>query len=220
MLADFIDTLAGALQNLLDVAGIPGIVLIAFFENMFPPTPSEFLYPLAGKYAADGDLSLVAIILAGVLGSLLGSLLYYAIGYSLGRDGSRRLIERYGTLKLFRWQIEFITPADYDLALSWFERRGGWVIFIARIMPLVHSVVSIPAGVTRMNLFSFIGITALGVLAWVAPLSIFGYWLGSNWGRVLELLDIYQNVWYALMGSLIAWFIYRRWNRNRKESAP
>ena len=217
MLADFIDSLADALQNLLDLAGIPGIVLIAFLENMFPPTPSEFLYPLAGKYAADGDLSLIAVIVAGVVGSLIGSLLYYAIGYYLGPARTRRVIERYGAIKFIRWRIVFVTPEDYDLALTWFERRGGWVIFIARIMPLVHSVVSIPAGVTRMNLPMFILITTLGVVAWVAPLSIFGYWLGGNWQQVLDLLDVYQSVWYMLMGWFILWLIFRRWNRRTKQ---
>jgi membrane protein DedA with SNARE-associated domain len=216
-LADFIDSLADALQNLLDLAGIPGIVLIAFFENMFPPTPSEFLYPLAGKYAADGDMSLIAVIVAGVVGSLIGSLLYYALGYFLGPVRTRRLIERYGAFKFMRWRIEFVTPEDYDLALSWFERRGAWVIFIARIMPLVHSVVSIPAGVTRMNLPLFILITVLGVVAWVAPLTIFGYWLGNNWEQVLNLLDVYQNAWYVLIGLLILWLISRRWNRRTKQ---
>jgi membrane protein DedA with SNARE-associated domain len=217
VLADFIDSLAKALQNLLDVAGIPGIVLIAFFENMFPPTPSEFLYPLAGKYAADGEMSLIAIIVAGVLGSLIGSLLYYALGYFLGADRTRSIIERYGAFRLIRWRVEIVTPADYDLALTWFERRGGWVIFIARIMPLVHSVVSIPAGVTRMNLLAFLLITTLGVVAWIAPLSIFGYWLGNNWEQVLNALNVYQNVWYVLMALFILWLAFRRWNRHRNQ---
>lgn len=210
MLADLVDSIAQALEKLVDATGAPGIAVVAFFENMFPPTPSEFLYPLAGKYAADGDLSLVTIVVAGVIGSLIGSLIYYAIGYYLGPERTRDFVARYGTIRLFGLHFAMVTVEDYDRALGWFEKRGSLVIFIARIMPVVHSVVSIPAGVTRMNLPWFITVTTLGVIAWVAPLAIFGYWLGNNWEKVLEVLDIYQTIWYLLIAALLVWFVFRR----------
>ena len=218
MLADFVDNVSEFLEGVVDAFGAPGIVVIAFLENMFPPTPSEFLYPLAGKTAADGDVTLFGVIVAGLVGSLLGSMIYYMLGYWLGPERTRTLIANYGTVNLFGWRVEIVTVKAFDRALGWFDKRGGIVIIVARNLPLIHSAVSIPAGVVRMNVFLFLLYTSIGVLLWIAPLATLGYWLGNNWERVLELLEIYQNVWYIVLAALLAWFIIRRL-RSRKKSA-
>ncbi|MBZ0294000.1 MAG: DedA family protein [Anaerolineae bacterium] len=210
MLADFIDSVTKLVENIVVTFGAPGITIIAFFENLFPPTPSEILYPLAGKMASEGRTSVVAVVVAGLIGSLGGSLLYYSLGYRLGETGVRDLIQRLGTIHILRLKIPIVTAEDFDRGLRLFRRHGSIIVFVARLMPLVHGVVSIPAGVVRMNLLLFCIYTALGAALWIAPLAVFGYWLGNNWQDVLDWLDIYENVVLAVMGLLIAIYVGRR----------
>jgi len=152
----------------------------------------------------------------GVVGSLIGSLLYYWLGYALGPDRMRALVERYGVIHIGRFSLTVATVGAYDRALEWLDRRGVLFIIIGRNLPVVHSMVSIPAGVARMNLFTFLLATTIGVFSWVAPLTIFGYWLGSNWDQMLNILDVYQVAWYILIVvSLIVWFVWRRASRRR-----
>lgn len=203
--------------------GLPGVTLIALFENLFPPTPSEFLYPLAGKLVADGKFALVGVILAGILGSLVGSLFYYWLGYRLGEERVRQAIVRFGHFKILHFRIQVVSAQDYDRAVALFYRWGGMVVLVARIMPLVHSVVSIPAGVTRMALPAFVVYTVVGSALWIAPLTLLGLWLGNNWERVLYWMDVYEYAWYAVIASGIIILIVRRIrskpNRDRVHSA-
>lgn len=216
MLSDFVDQLATWVQQLVTGLGAPGITLVALFENLFPPTPSEFLYPLAGKMAFDSAITLPWVVLAGVVGSLIGSAVYYTLGYQLGAERTRRMIARYGTLRIWRFHITVFTVESYDTALALFEKHGGKIVFVARIMPLVHGVVSIPAGVTRMKPLPFVIYTALGSAAWIAPLAILGYWLGSQWQQVLDLMDAYETVCYILFALVIAYYVARRIYKHRQ----
>jgi membrane protein DedA with SNARE-associated domain len=210
LLADLVETLAAWMEEIVQTLGLPGVGLIAFVENLFPPTPSEFLYPLAGKLAYDGKLTPLGVIAAGIMGSLAGSLIYYGLGYRLGADRVRQGIVRFGQLRLWRLRVTIVSVEDYDRAVLLFQRRGGTIVLVARLVPLVHSVVSIPAGVTRMRLLPFVIYTVIGSALWIAPLTMLGMWLGSNWERILSWLDIYQNVWYGLMGLAVLGMIVRR----------
>lgn len=219
MLAELVESVTAWAEQSVEVLGLPGIVLLALFENLFPPTPSEFLYPLAGKLAYDGKLTVIGVILAGILGSLTGSLLYYSLGARLGETRVRQLIARYGHPRLFGLTIPILSVDEFDTAVRLFQRRGGIVVVVARLMPLVHSVISIPAGVTGMPLSAFITYTVIGSALWIAPLTIFGWWLGSNWERILYWLDIYQTAWYAVMALALAVWLGRRlragWRRRQ-----
>ena len=219
MLADFFETLSAWAEQAVDVLGLPGVTLLALLENLFPPTPSEFLYPLAGKLAYDGAFAVWGVIIAGIVGSLAGSLMYYALGYRLGEERVRQLIVRFGQVKLAGFRIQIASAEDYDRAVGLFQQRGGTIVLVARLMPLVHSVVSIPAGVSRMNLRAFIAYTAVGSALWIGPLTILGWWLGSNWERILYWMDIYEYAWYGLMGLGAVVIIVRR-ARNRQRSEP
>jgi membrane protein DedA with SNARE-associated domain len=217
VLSQFVETLTSIIQQIVVSFGAPGITLVALFENLFPPTPSEFLYPLAGKMAADGQISLVAIVIAGVVGSLMGSLLYYRVGYWLGEERSRVAIDRYGKIRLLGRDFRFVSVEEFDKALRLFERHGGKIVFVARLMPLVHGVVSIPAGVTRMKLLPFLLYTAVGAALWIGPLSLFGYWLGNNWEQVLYYLDVYENIIYVLIVAAVVYYVIRRVQRSRNK---
>ena len=219
MLSHLVEELAGLVESIVLTAGLPGIVLIAFLENVFPPIPSEFLYPLAGKLAYDGQVSLLMVILAGAIGSLIGSSMFYAMGYRLGNARIRELLSRYGTLQLWRFRLTPVTPEDYDKALSAFHRRGGTIVLISRTMPVIHSIISIPAGVARMNYLKFVIYTFLGSLLWIVPTVLVGYILGSQWETALYLLDVYEWVWYALIACGLVYYIFKRVRRHRRKSA-
>lgn len=211
MLSDLIQSITIWIGGAVTWGGSSGILLVALFENLFPPTPSEWLYPLAGKMAFDGTITLIEVIVAGVLGSLIGATIWYALGYRLGEARTRQFVEKYGTLTLWRFRLTWAKASDFDTALDLFKRRGGVIVFVARIMPLVHGIVSVPAGVAKMPLASFYFYTVLGAFAWIAPLSLFGYFLGSQWENILTWLDLYQNVWYALIALAIGYYAFRKW---------
>jgi membrane protein DedA with SNARE-associated domain len=220
MLTDLVAGITRLLEQLVGSLGAPGIGLVALFENLFPLTPSEFLYPLAGKMAYDGKITPVSVIVAGVLGSLVGSLIFYTLGWQMGEERVRAGIARYGTLH-WRWfTLRIFTVSDYDRAMGLFRRRGGAIVFVARLLPMVHGVVSIPAGVARMNLVMFVVYTALGAALWIAPFTLFGMWLGQNWEQVLDWMDLYQNVMYVLMAAALGWYIVRRWRRAAQQTGP
>jgi len=217
MLSSALEALAGWVGSVVAWGGVGGVAMIALFENLFPPTPSEWLYPLAGKMAYDGEISLIGVIIAGVIGSLIGSTIWYGIGYRLGEDNMRAFVERFGGVRLWRWHITFFKIEDYDNAMRLFKTRGSVVVFVARLMPLVHGVVSVPAGVAKMSLVPFYFYTTLGSLFWITPLTLFGYFLGSQWEQIIEWLDVYQTVWYILIGVAIVYYVIRRILNHRRE---
>lgn len=214
-MSNLVEYITSLVERIIASFGAPGISLIALFENLFPPTPSEVLYPLAGKMAYSGRVSVPAIIVAGTVGSLMGSIIYYTLGYHLGESRVRDIIARHGTLKFLRFSIQLVTVKDFERGLELFERYGSAIVLIARLMPFVHGVVSIPAGVIRMNIALFMVFTAVGAALWIAPLTIFGYWLGDNWQEVLAWMDTYQNTILVLvLVGLVAYVI----RRNRQAS--
>lgn len=210
MLVDFFQGLSQWVESIVLTFGVPGITLIALLENLFPPTPSEFLYPLAGKLTFDGQLYIPSVVVAGVCGSLIGALIYYGIGYQLGEARVRQFIDRYGKLSVGRYRFTFISLADYERALILFQRRGGIIVLLVRLLPLVHGVISIPAGVTRMPLIPFLFYSGVGSALWIAPLVFLGNWLGSQWDRILEWMTIYENFWYLVIAMGIGYWLWRR----------
>lgn len=219
MLTQLFEELSSFIEQIVLVFGVPGIAVIAFMENIFPPTPSEFLYPLAGKLAYDGDLSLIGVMLAGATGSVVGAFIFYHLGLYLGAERTREFIGRYGTFKLWRWQIELFTVEAFDQAMLSFEKRGGIIVMVARTMPLIHGVISIPAGVSAMNFPKFMIYSFIGALLWIVPTVLLGYFLGSQWESMLGLLDTYETLWYIIFAVLIIYYLYSRWKNHRARLA-
>jgi membrane protein DedA with SNARE-associated domain len=219
MLADLIEQLTLFVERIVLSFGLAGVGIIAVGENLFPPTPSEFLYPLAGKMAYDGDLTLFGVVTVGVLGTLFASTLWYLLGKRLGEARVRRFIERYGTLRLWKLQVHMFTGEQFDRAMHLFRTRGAAIVIVARVLPYVHSVVSIPAGVIEMPYLRFLLYTAIGSLLWILPLTVLGYVLGSQWRQVLEWMDTYQTVILIALGLLFVFWIVRRVMRRRAGAA-
>lgn len=179
--------------------GYVGIVFLMFTENIFPPIPSELIIPLAGFLVSRGELAFVGVVVAGTFGSTLGSLPFYYLGRKFKEERLRRLVRRHG-----RWLA--MSEKDIDQAKEWFDKYGGWAVFVGRLVPGVRSLISLPAGINRMNLPPFLLWSAAGMAVWTTILTTAGYLLRSNFEKVEDYLD---PMVYIILGLLVAGYIYR-----------
>jgi len=190
-------------KDVVESAGYVGVFLMIVLENVFPPIPSEAILPLAGFLAGEGRFWLPAVILAATLGAVVGALILYYLAHAFGDKRVRWLINRYG-----KWFA--VSEDDLDKANDWFDRHGGAAVFICRLVPIVRSLVSLPAGLRRMNLTTFILYTALGSGIWNSILVIAGWWLGDNWEEVSTVVDYLEYpIYLAILGG-ISWFIWSK----------
>ena len=178
--------------------GYPGILLLMALESACMPVPSEIVMPFAGYVAYQGDLDFWLVSLVGALGCTVGSIAAYAFGFYAGRP----LIVRYGKYILLR-ERHLVT------AEKWFEKYGDKATFIARLLPVVRTVISLPAGVAKMNFKKFVFYSFVGSFPWTLMLTYVGYWLGPNWEDVVGVfrgLDILVIV--AAVG-IVVWYVLR-----------
>ena len=190
-----------------DIGG-PGIALAIFLENIFPPIPSEVILPLAGFTAAQGHYTRVEAVLWATLGSVAGAILLYGIGAALGLD----------RLKVIAHKMPLVDVADVDKADAWFTKHGPKAVFFGRFVPGIRSLISIPAGIDRMRLTSFLFYTTAGSLIWNTLFVWIGYQLGDRYHLVEEYMDPISKVVYVLiiltaLGT-IAWMVRRSMKRS------
>lgn len=190
------------LLNLFTSLGYAGIIVAMAIESCCIPLPSEFIMPLAGFLAFQGRFNLVGTALAGAVGCVIGS----AVAYWIGAVGGRPLLLRYGRYVL-------ISPHDAERADVFFERYGDITIFATRLMPIVRTFISLPAGIARMNFTKFLIYTFLGSLPWCFALGLAGYKLGQNWHRVGTFLREYEVLVVIAAVVLIGYFVYRHMQR-------
>jgi len=191
-------------QDVIDSIGYVGIAVLTIVENIFPPIPSEVVLPFAGFAAKRGDLTLIGVVIAGTVGSVLGALPLYYLGYRLGEERIAELAEKYGN-----WVG--VTPRDIKRANRWFKDHGQLAVFICRMIPGLRSVISIPAGTAKMNLFVFLGWTTIGTALWTAALGAGGYLLGQNYDQIKPVVDAAGWVVFAIVVLLaIRWLWQRR----------
>lgn len=179
--------------SLMELLGAPGVGIAVLLENLFPPIPSEVVLPLAGFTAAAGDLNVIAVFIWATLGSLAGAYLLYGLGAAVGADRLRRIAD-------WMWLVE---SGDVDKALGWFDRYGQWSVFFGRLVPGVRSLISIPAGIDRMNLAKFGLMTLAGSGLWNAVLIGLGMWLGDRHELVAQYVDRYSSVIYLLLALAV-----------------
>lgn len=192
------------INSIMQTMGYPGVVLLMFLENLFPPIPSELIMPAAGFAASSGGLTLWGAILAGIAGSVLGQLPLYYLGRVVGRRRLKRWADRHG-----RWLM--VSAASIDRADAWFSRHGNAAVFYCRVVPGVRSYISIPAGVAKMNLASFLAWTTLGTTIWTSLLTTAGYLLGRNYERVSQWLGPLSTViTLGIIVAIIVWVVRRR----------
>jgi membrane protein DedA with SNARE-associated domain len=191
------DGVAGWAIDMMEKLGAPGAGLAVALENLFPPLPSEVILPLAGFAANRGDLGLISAILFTTLGSVVGALALYGVGAALGRDRTRALAGR----------LPLVKVEDVDKAEQWFAKHGPKAVLIGRMVPMVRSLISVPAGVERMTVPLFLALTAFGSLVWNSGLIVAGYALGEKWHVVEASVGVFQWVVVAGAVAAVAWFV-------------
>jgi membrane protein DedA with SNARE-associated domain len=189
--------------------GYPGLVIVMFLENIFPPIPSEVILPLAGSLALEGRFTLLGVTAMGTAGSIAGAMVFYALGYLFGEARVRFLMRRYG-----KWLL--LSEADFDKALEWFDRYGERVIFFGRMVPIVRSLISIPAGIASMNLAFFCLYTAIGTAMWSFLLAFAGYLLGKSWSLVSDWVSRYEKAAIVIGIVVVVTFFVRRLLQRRQ----
>lgn len=189
--------------NLISSSGYPGLGLVMFLENVFPPIPSEIILPLAGSLTTKGDFSLAGITLVGMIGSVAGAWVFYGIGYFIDEKRVRSLIGKFG-----KWLL--LSTNDLDRALNWFKKYGNWVVFFGRMIPMVRSLISIPAGLAKMNWVKFTLYSALGTACWSFCLALAGKILGDNWQQVEVFLQKYDTLVWITLGLFVLLFVIQK----------
>lgn len=189
--------------SVVEALGPVGVATLVIIENVFPPIPSEIVLPLAGFVAATGEADLWVMIAAATVGSLLGAYLLYGISAAIGPIRLRRFVVAYG-----RWFG--LTEEDLDRSESWFDDKANLAVLICRCIPLMRSLISIPAGLRRMRLAPFTLYTVIGSLIWNTALIVAGYLLGDNWESAGQPAELMQKVVLAVIGLAVAWFVWRR----------
>ena len=207
-----LDGLVEWVTSVVETLGYGGVAFLVALENLFPPIPSEVVLPLAGFVAARGGASLVGMIVAATIGSMVGAFLLYGISAAIGPVRLRALVVRYG-----RWLG--LDETDLDRTESWFDRRANIAVLLCRCVPLMRSLISIPAGFRRMSIIPFTLYTLIGSLVWNVLLVGAGYLLGERWEQVEEPLELFQNAVLAAIAIALAWFIWRRIIRPRVRGA-
>ncbi|WP_406403637.1 DedA family protein [Streptomyces uncialis] len=202
-----LDGLAGTLVDLMEDLGGPGAGIAVFAENLFPPLPSELFLPLAGFTASQGRMSLAEALIWTTLGSVVGALALYGFGALLGRDRLRRIIAKIPLMKV----------SDYDRTEEWFAKHGTKAVLFGRVLPIFRSLISIPAGVVRMPILTFVALTALGSAVWNTVLVMAGYSLGNNWHRVEGYAGIMERVVLGGVALGLVVFVWTRVSGLRKE---
>jgi membrane protein DedA with SNARE-associated domain len=192
--------LAGWAARLMDGLGEWGVGLFTLLETVFPPLPSEVILPLAGYLAQQGDMNVVLVVLTSTLGSYLGALVLYWLGATLGLERSIRGLSG----------LPLVERSDFERAVKWFSRHGRSSIFFGRLIPGVRSLISLPAGATRMPLPTFSLFTIAGTLVWSTVLIALGAALGTQY-ELVERYSRYLNyAVYAAVAVGIALLIVRR----------
>ena len=186
-----------------DVMGWPGVVFLMAVESAAIPFPSELIMPLAGwLLIEEKGNSAWWLLLAGFYGAL-GNLLGSWVAYFISLKGGRPLLNKYGKYVL-------ITHEELDRADEWFRKYGDWIVFGSRMLPVVRTFISIPAGISRMNLWRFSIFTFLGAFPWSLGLAYGGFLLGENWEQLRSAMRPFDIPILILGAVVAAWFFYRR----------
>ncbi|MGF2098398.1 DedA family protein [Mammaliicoccus lentus] len=195
------------ITSVMEQFGYFGIALLILVENVFPPIPSEVILTFGGFMTTKSELSIFGVVLASTIGSVGGAVILYWIGRILNVERLERIIEKWG--KYLRLTKEDVRKAD-----AWFDKYGPWTVFFCRFIPLIRSLISIPAGMSGMNQWLFLVLTTLGTLIWNLVLVLVGAKVGNNWHQIVNYMDVYSNIMYVVIAVsaviFIIWFIKRK----------
>jgi membrane protein DedA with SNARE-associated domain len=206
VVASLTDPLVQFAVDVVDKLGLPGVFVLMVAESACIPIPSEGTMLFAGFNVAEGHYALMAVVLVATAANVVGSWIAYAIGYY----GRVDILEKHGA-KLH------IKPSHLAWADRWFEKYGSWTVFLTRMLPIIRTFISLPAGVARMPFWRFTVLTFLGCFPWIFMLTLIGREVGSHWGRWKDSLHYVDYAVAALIVLGIVYLVLR--NRRSKRAA-
>ena len=196
--------------SMMNQFGYIGVFLLIAIENIFPPIPSEVILLFGGFMTTYSELNIVLMIIFATLGSLIGAIVLYYIGKILNKDRLKKIIS--GKIgKILR-----LKNSDIDKADQWFDTKGNKTVFFCRFIPIVRSLISIPAGMSEMPMGKFLLYTTVGSLIWNTVLIILGAIVGENWTSILNIFDTYSHMVAILLILIFVVFIYIFYKKKKK----
>ncbi|MCQ6276830.1 DedA family protein [Bacillus sp. V3B] len=199
------------ITDFMEQFGYIGIFLMIALENVFPPIPSEVILPFGGFMTTYTNLTVPGVIVASTAGSVVGAVILYGIGLLLDVSRLEKIVDRWG-------HILRITKKDIWKADAWFDKYGYWTVLFCRMVPLIRSLISIPAGMSNMKFAVFLVFTFIGTLIWNIILVSVGAALGENWENILSFMDIYSDIAYTLIAIGMIVFFILFFRKKRKKS--
>lgn len=197
--------------NIMNSYGYLGVFLLILIENIFPPIPSEVILLFGGFMTTYTSLNVLGMTMSSTLGSVLGALILYKIGNFFNKETLKRLIHtKLG--KLLR-----INNSDIDSSFNYFQTKGEKTIFFCRFIPLIRSLISLPAGINKMNITKFTIYTTLGSLIWNIVLITLGQIVGSNWKSILKIFDLYSTYAVVIIFIISIVLIIKFYKKKLKE---
>ena len=207
----FLEIIVFWVMGVISTLGYPGIFLLMTLESALIPIPSEIIMPFSGFLVAEGRFSLWAIVVTGALGNLFGSWLAYALGYWGEKALVRKLVAKYGKFIL-------LTEDEFDNSLKLFNRYGQWVAAVSRVLPAIRTVISLPAGIAKLNFIKFSALTFFGSLIWSFFLGYLGVILGQNWQIIRPYFRKFDVFIVAVFIIFVGAYIYHKLKKRKKSA--
>ncbi|EMK5572932.1 DedA family protein [Listeria monocytogenes] len=176
--------------------GYIGIFVLIMVENLFPPIPSEIILTVGGFMTTVTSLNVVMVIIVATLGSVVGAILLYKVASYFGKERLTKIVLKYG-------RILRLKESDIERAESFFLKYGSWAVFLCRMIPLIRSLISIPAGMTKMKMSRFLILTTAGSLLWNTVLIGLGAVLGESWNEIVVFMDSFSTIIYSVIAILV-----------------
>ncbi|EAD2955226.1 DedA family protein [Listeria monocytogenes] len=176
--------------------GYIGIFVLIMVENLFPPIPSEIILTFGGFMTTVTSLNVVMVIIVATLGSVVGAILLYKVASYFGKERLTKIVLKYG-------RILRLKESDIERAENFFLKYGSWAVFLCRMIPLIRSLISIPAGMTKMKMSKFLILTTAGSLLWNTVLIRLGAMLGESWSEIVVFMDSFSTIIYSIIAILV-----------------
>ena len=188
------------ITEIMNSFGYMGVFLLIMLENIFPPIPSEVILTFGGFMTTTTNMSVTGVVIASTAGSVAGAVILYAIGSILNVNRLEKIVDRWGYLLR-------LTKKDIHKAQSWFDKYGIWTVFFCRFIPLIRSLISIPAGMARMHFWLFFLLTTIGTMIWNIILIKVGATVGSSWHDIVNFMNVYSNIAYIILALIFIVFL-------------